>query len=88
MTLNCYHLSDGPQLMPCEYSFAIDAIKQKKVRIWIDLQDSEPIEMEEKLDDLGIQGLIRGFCLESRDHPGFYPMKPLALMVIPVQLEV
>ena len=34
------------------------------------------------------QGLIRHFCLDSRDHPGFYPLKPLALMVIPVQMEV
>jgi magnesium transporter len=88
MTLNCYQLSDGPKLTPCEYSFAIETIRLQKARIWIDLLDAETSELEEKLDDLKVQGLIRRFCLESRDHPGFYPLKPLALMVIPVQMEV
>ena len=88
MKVNCYQLSDGPKLTPCEYSFAIETIRLQKARIWIDLLDAETSELEEKLDDLKVQGLIRRFCLESRDHPGFYPLKPLALMVIPVQMEV
>jgi magnesium transporter len=88
MTVNCYKISDGPKLTPCEYSFAIEAIRQQKARIWIDLLDAENGEIEEKLDDIQVQGLIRDFCLDSRDHPGFYPFKPLALMVIPVQMEV
>ena len=88
MKVNCFQLSDGPQLMPCEYSFAVEAIRKKNARIWIDLLDSETSELEEILDDINVQGLIRRFCLESRDHPGFYPMHPLALMVIPVQMEV
>jgi magnesium transporter len=88
MKVNCYQISDGPQLKPCEYSFAIDTIRQQTARIWIDLLDAENGEIEEKLDDIKAQGLIRDFCLDSRDHPGFYPFKPLALMVIPVQMEV
>ena len=88
MKVNCYHISDEPQLIPCEYSYAIDAIRQKKPRIWIDLIDAEPGELEEKLDEIEVRGLIRQFCLESRDHPGFYPLNPLAMMVIPVQMEV
>jgi magnesium transporter len=88
MKVNCYQISDGPRLTPCEYSFAIEAIKQKKARVWIDILDSDTSELEEKLDDIKAEGLIRQFCLESRDHPGFYPLKPLALMVIPVQMEV
>ena len=88
MKVNCYQISDGPQLKPCEYSFAIDAIRQQTARIWIDLLDAENGEIEDKLDDIKAQGLIRDFCLDSRDHPGFYPFKPLALMVIPVQMEV
>ena len=88
MKVNCYQISDEPQLTPCEYTFAIEAIRQQKAKIWIDLLDSETVELVEKLDDIKVQGLIRQFCLESRDHPGFYPLKPLALMVIPVQMEV
>jgi Mg2+ and Co2+ transporter CorA len=88
MKVNCFQISSGPKLTQCEYSFAIDAIGQKKSRIWIDLIDAENGEIVEKLDDLKVQGLIRHFCLESRDHPGFYPLKPLALMVLPVQMEV
>ena len=88
MKVNCYQISDEPQLTPCEYTFAIEAIRQQKAKIWIDLLDTETSELVEKLDDLKVQGLIRHFCLESRDHPGFYPLKPLALMVIPVQMEV
>jgi magnesium transporter len=88
MKVNCFRISDGPQLIPCEYAFAIDSIRQQNAKVWIDLLDAETGEMEEKLDDIGVQGLIRRFCLESRDHPGFYPLKPLALLVIPVQMEV
>jgi magnesium transporter len=88
MKVNCYQISDGPSLAPCEYSFAVEAIKQHKARVWIDILDSETSELEEKLDDIKAEGLIRQFCLDSRDHPGFYPLKPLALMVIPVQTEV
>ncbi|MCK7538451.1 MAG: hypothetical protein MZV63_49605 [Marinilabiliales bacterium] len=49
--------------------------------------DAETGEIEEKLDDIEAKGLIRHLCNDSRDHPGFYPLKPLALMVIPVQME-
>ena len=87
MKVNCLQLSDGPQLTPCEYSFAIDAIIQQSAKIWMDILDSDTGDLEEILDRINIQGLIRRFCLESSDHPGFYPMKPLALMVIPVQME-
>jgi len=88
MTVTCLQITDDPQLLPVEYGSAIDAIKKQSTRIWIDIQDAEPFEIEEKLNDLNIQGLIRNFCLESRDHPGFFPMHPLALMVIPVQMEI
>ena len=87
MKVNCLQLTEGPQLTPCEYSFAVDAIRKQSAKIWIDVLDSDTSELEEILDSINVQGLVRRFCLESRDHPGFYPMKPLALMVIPVQLE-
>lgn len=87
MKINCFQLSEGLQLTPCEYSVAINAIRENNARVWIDLQDAETADLEKKLDEINVQGIIRRFCLESRDHPGFYPMKPLALMVIPVQME-
>jgi hypothetical protein len=88
MTANCYRISEGPELNRCEYHFAVDAVRQKHTKVWIDILDADAKELEEKLDELNVQGLIRQFCLDSRDHPGFYPLKPLALMVIPVQMEV
>ena len=48
----------------------------------------KPVSWRNKLDEIRVQGLIRHLCLDSRDHPGFYPFRPLALMVIPVQMEV
>jgi magnesium transporter len=87
MKVNCYLISEEAQLLPLEYNAAIESIRKKDARIWIDIQDAETAELEEKLDDINIHGLIRSFCLESRDHPGFYPLKPVALMVIPVQME-
>jgi magnesium transporter len=88
MTVNCYLLAEGPLVKPCEYSFAIDAILHRKARIWIDILDTYNTDLEKKLYDLNVNGLIRQLCLDSRDHPGFYPFKPLTLMVIPVQMEV
>jgi len=88
MIVNCFQLSDGPKILHCEYNFAIKAIKQTHTRVWIDIQDAGINELEEKLDDIGVHGVVRRFCFESRDHPGFYPMRPVALMVIPVQMEV
>lgn len=88
MKVNCYQISEGPQLKPCEYDFAVSAIRKKDVRVWIDLLDTDNNDLREKLDELNIGGLIKQLCLDSRDHPGFYPFRPLALMVIPVQMEV
>ena len=88
MNVNCYKISEGPQLTRCEYDYAIDAIRKQNKRIWIDILDADIKDLEEKLDELNVQGLIKKLCLDSRDHPGFYPFRPLALMVIPVQMEV
>ena len=87
MTINCFQILEGAQLNRCGYDFAIEAIVNQKARIWIDLLDADTSEVEKKLDDFKVHGLIRQFCLESRDHPGFFPLKDLALMVIPVQID-
>ena len=87
MNVNSYTLSADSRLMPCEYQFAIDAIGQKNLRIWIDLESADENDLVQKLDDLKVEGMIRHFCLESCDHPGFYPLKPVSLLVIPVHTE-
>ena len=61
MKVNCFQISEGPKLTACEYSFATEAINQKKARVWIDILDAETSELEEKLDELKVQGLIRQF---------------------------
>jgi len=88
MKVNCFRISEGPKLTVCEYSFATEAINQKTARVWIDILDADSGELEVKLDELKVRGLIRQLSIDSRDHPGFYPFRPLALMVIPVQMEV
>jgi magnesium transporter len=87
MKINCFQISEGPKLTLCEYSFATEAINQKKARVWIDILDADSGELELKLDELKVRGLIRQLSLDSRDHPGFYPFRPLALLVMPVQME-
>jgi len=87
MKINCLQISEGPKLTPCDYSFATVAIKQKKARVWIDILDADRGELEMKLDELKVRGLIRQLSIDSRDHPGFYPFRPLALLVMPVQME-
>jgi magnesium transporter len=83
--INCFQISDELQLLACDYQFAVNAIKKQNARIWIDIQEMEPGDLEMKLDDLDVKGLARHLCLLSRDHPGFYPMKTLAFLVVPVQ---
>lgn len=87
MNINCFQLSAGPTFNACLYDVAIEAFKHKRTKIWIDLQDADNTELEKTLNDIGVHGISRRFCLESRDHPGFYPIKPVSLMVIPVQME-
>jgi hypothetical protein len=52
MKINCFQIPPGPKLTSCEYSFAIDALRQRNARIWVDLQDADAGELEEKLNDI------------------------------------
>jgi hypothetical protein len=38
MTVNCYQISDGPNLKPCEYNFAVEAIRQRFGLIYLTLK--------------------------------------------------
>ena len=84
MIVNCFQISDEPQLRPCDYESAIKAARNPDTRIWFDIQGFETCELEEKLDMLEVKGLARRLCLEARDRPGFYPMSKLTFLVIPV----
>jgi magnesium transporter len=59
-------------------------LQQTDMRVWLDMQDFKPGEIEPWLDMIGIQGLSRRLCLEAWDRPGFYPLKNEIIMVIPI----
>jgi magnesium transporter len=88
MIVKCYQIAGGPQLLPCAYDAAIEAVRGGEMAgMWIDLLSAEISELEAVLDDLNVQGLIRRFCLEAQDHPGYYPLKPISYLVMPVLAE-
>jgi magnesium transporter len=84
MIVNCFQISDEPQLIPCDYESAVNAAEKADACIWIDIQGFEAGDLEEKLDKLEVKGLARRLCLEACDRPGFYPMNKLTFLVIPV----
>jgi magnesium transporter len=87
MTLNCYQLSDELNLKSCEYSWAINALALQNTKIFIDLLSDDVSDLEAKLDDLKIHGFVRRLCLESNNHPGFYPLIPVSMIVLPVYTD-
>jgi len=84
MIVNCFQISDGRQVTPCDYESAVQATQKPDACIWIDVQGFETSELEEKLDKLEVKGLARRLCLEARARPGFYPMSKLSFLVVPV----
>ncbi len=84
MIKNCFKISEELQLQPMDYESAVKELQTSDANIWIDLQDFETSELEKELDTIEIKDLARRLCLEARDRPGFYPVKDLTFMVIPV----
>ncbi len=84
MIVNCFQLSDGRQVTPCDYESAVKATQKPDACIWIDVQGFETAELEEKLEKLEVKGLARRLCLKARDRPGYYPMSNLTFLVVPV----
>jgi magnesium transporter len=62
--------------------------RQGELNVWMDITDASREELEQQLDELQVNGLLRSFCLEASDHPGFYPLQPHTLVVMPVQKMV
>jgi magnesium transporter len=71
-------------MTPRDFESAVQEARNPDTNIWIDIQDCDAAELENKLDRLEVKGLARRLLLETRDRPGFYPMSKLTFMVIPV----
>ena len=84
MIINSFQINETSQLTPLAPEQAAEASQKADARIWLDLQDFEPDELEAWLDTLGIDDLSRRLCLEARDRAGFYPLKKEIFLVIPV----
>ena len=84
MIVNSFQIDDALQVTPLAPELAAEASQRTGSRIWLDMQAFEPGELEAWLDKLGVRDLSRRLCLESRDRPGFYPLKREILLVIPV----
>ncbi len=57
MIVNSIQITDKLQLEPLPIQQLEENLQQKDSRIWLDLQDFEPGEIEQWLDTLGINGL-------------------------------
>ena len=84
MIIRSYNINSDLQLIPLPPENVAEECKRTDARIWLDLQDFEPDELEEWLDKLEIIKFSRRLCLEARDHSGFYPLKKEIFFVIPV----
>ncbi|MCH6236714.1 magnesium transporter CorA family protein [Cognataquiflexum rubidum] len=87
MIVTCNKILEEKRLHLIDFESAIETISKGEDTVWIDIIGAEKHELAEKLDELGIQGLIRRFSISSYDHPGFYPLKPISLIVLPVHTE-
>jgi Mg2+ and Co2+ transporter CorA len=83
-SVECFEISDQLQLTACEYERAVGAVRNRNARIWFHMRGVDPSDHQGILDMLDVKGLARRLVLESRDRPGFYPLKGLTFLVMPV----
>lgn len=84
MITQCYEISEELKIVPIAPEEVPAACQDDNARLWLDLQDPGPGDVETWLDKLAVTGLARQLCLEARDRPGFYPLKTEIFMAIPV----
>ena len=84
MMVNSFEINDALELAPLAPEKAAQAHQKTDAKIWMDSQTSEPSELEEWLDKLGVRDLSRRLCLEAGDRSGFYPLRKEIFFVIPV----
>ena len=77
-------INENLQLTLLDPQEITEVLQDGDARVWVDLQDFTPEELEEWLEKLKISGLSRQLCIETRDRVGFYPLKTEILMVMPV----
>jgi len=84
MIINCFRIDEALQMLAVSPEEAVQECRKADARLWLDLHDFSPVELEARLDTLGVAGLSRRLCLEARDRPGFYPLNAEIFLVIPV----
>lgn len=87
MRIDCFQITDDLQLLPREYGSALKDLGAPGVRLWVDVQGAGTEAQGELLDALGISGLARRLCRESAERAGFYPIKGVAFLVLPLQMD-
>jgi len=87
MIANSFEITEALQLKPLASESVAETAQRPDARVWLDLMDCTPDELEEWLDKLGVDDLERRLCLEARDRAGFYPLKKVIFFVIPVLIE-
>ena len=88
MKVSCFELTDDLRLLPSEYAHAREALRTPGSRWWVDVQGADPVALDPILDTLGVTGLARRLCRESGERAGFYPIKGLTLLVMPLPADV
>ena len=86
MKIRSYGITAERGLVPCEYGPASGADRAPGTVILIDLEGGDTAEFAALLDELEIRGLAKRLCLESRDRPGFLPLKNETFVVLPIRV--
>jgi len=87
MIASCHQIDDTLKLKPVPAEGAAEECQRPEARIWIDLQDFEPGELEVWLDKLGVRDLSRQLCLEALARSGFYPLKNEIFLVVRIKTK-
>jgi len=80
--VQCLQIDETLHLTPIAAESVVEACSRPDARVWLDLQDFTPSELEGWLDRLDFTGLTRQLCLEARGRPGYYPLKNEIFFVI------
>ena len=87
MIVNCVQINEQLQLVPVPPEKTVEVSASEDTKVWLDLIDPSPAELEQWLDRLKIEDLARRLCIEARDRPGFYPLKSELFFVLPILIK-
>ena len=63
MIANSFEITEALQLKPVASESVAETAQRPDARVWLDLMDCTPDELEEWLDKLGVDDLERRLCL-------------------------